>query len=84
MKTLLKFWAPWCNPCLKLAPIVKEVLKEFDDIDLIEVNVDESVELSTKYKVRSIPMLILVDNETNTTREIVGLRSKEELKKFLS
>jgi thioredoxin 1 len=84
MKTLLKFWAPWCAPCVKMAPIINNVLKEFDNIKLVEVNVEENSSLSAQYKVRSIPMLILIDNETNSTKEIVGSRSAEELKKFLS
>ena len=81
-KTLIKFSASWCFPCRQLAPIVEELSKESKDINFYEIDADESPDVASQYEVMGIPTLILFKDGKEIKR-IVGLRSKEDLKKEL-
>lgn len=57
---VIDFWAPWCGPCRMLAPVLEEVAASYGDaIAVGKVNVDECEELARRYRVMSIPMLLL-------------------------
>lgn len=76
---LLDFWASWCGPCKMLAPIVDDVAEEVKgQIKLGKVNVDEEMDLASKFKIMSIPTLVLIKNGEVETMS-VGLKSKSEI-----
>lgn len=75
---LIDFWACWCAPCKMLSPIVSEVAKEMTDIRVCKVNVDDQPELATKFKVTSLPTLIVMKNGQEVNRSI-GCVPKEEV-----
>ena len=76
--TIIDFYADWCGPCKMLS----QVLKQFEDIDIIKVNVDENEELAKKYKVMSIPYLLIV-KDGKIIKELIGFRSKDDLEEEL-
>lgn len=80
--TFLDFWAPWCGPCKITTPIVKELEKEFKDVEFKEINVDEEPALASKYGVMSIPTFIVLKDGKEAGRKI-GAMPKAELKKLL-
>lgn len=84
MITLLKFGAPWCNPCKAVAPIL-EVLKDDykDSVKFVDVNIDENPQLRADYAIRSIPAFVIVENETEIARK-VGSVTRSELEDFIN
>lgn len=81
-KVLVDFNAEWCGPCQMLAPIIKEFAAENEDVKVVSANIDECDEIAAKYKVISIPCLVVFENGEEKAREI-GILSKKKIKKLL-
>ena len=76
---LLDFYADWCGPCKMLSPVLSEIADEYVDvIRVAKVNVDDEPELAMKFKVSSIPMLVLFKNGKIISTS-VGYRPKDEI-----
>ena len=57
---LVDFWASWCGPCRALGPVVDQVAQEMSDrLDVYKCNVDDEPDLATRFRIVSIPTLIL-------------------------
>jgi len=60
LPVLVDLWAPWCAPCLMVAPIVEKVAEKYAGrLKVVKVNVDEAPEIANRYSVRAIPTLLL-------------------------
>jgi len=80
---LVDFWAEWCGPCKMIAPLLDELANEYDGkIKIGKVNIDEQQHLAAEYGVRAIPTL-LVFHHGQVTDQLVGARSKRDLKASL-
>ena len=80
---LLDFWAAWCGPCKMLAPVVAELAEEYEGkAKVCKINVDEEPELARKFRVRSIPTLLVFKNG-ELAGSTMGYQSKEELAALL-
>ena len=77
-KVLLDFWAPWCGPCRMVSPIVDEIAGERPDIKVGKINVDQEIELASRFRVMSIPTLVVMQNG-QILSQAVGARSKDAL-----
>ena len=81
-EVLLDFWAPWCGPCRMVGPIVDEIAGERKDILVGKVNVDEEMELASRFQVMSIPTLVVLKNGQVVNR-VVGARPKDAILSLL-
>jgi len=80
---LVDFWAEWCGPCKMIAPLLDELADEYDGkVKIGKVNIDEQQTLAAEYGVRAIPTL-LVFHRGQVTDQLVGARSKRDLKASL-
>ena len=75
---LLDFWASWCGPCRMVSPIVDEIAEERSDIKVGKINVDEQSELAARFRVMSIPTLVVMQNGEIVTQS-VGARPKAQI-----
>lgn len=78
---LLFFHSSWCGPCKALTPIVEELKSTYD---IWDIDVDEAEDTAlVKYKIRSIPVLILEDDQGKELWKHVGSISKIDLENKL-
>jgi thioredoxin 1 len=80
---LVDFYADWCGPCKRLAPVLDELAQETPDARIVKIDIDRSPKVAAHYGVRSIPTLILFKDGKPVTRR-TGLSSKASLKELLA
>lgn len=78
---VIDFWAEWCGPCKRVAPIVDELAEEYEGKVLIgKYNVDDYADLSAEYSIRNIPTILFFNGGELKERN-VGSISKTDLAK---
>jgi putative thioredoxin len=80
---VVDFWAPWCQPCKILTPILEDLTQNAKGgFRLARVNVDDNANLAMRYGVRSIPT-VKAFNQGQVVGEFVGLQPEDRIKEFL-
>lgn len=74
---VLDFWAEWCGPCKKLAPVFEEVSEELDQ-NFGKVDMEEHQKLGADFGVRALPTILIVKDGEEVARKS-GVLKKEEL-----
>lgn len=82
-KILVDFYADWCGPCKMVAPVLEEIAQEHSEITIGKVNVDDYPELAIRYRVSSIPTLILFNNGVVSAIKI-GFADKNAILEMIS
>ena len=77
---IIKLYADWCFPCKQMTSILSGVETK---IPLREVNIDHNKDVALKYGVRSIPTMIIVDEDGNEIRRINGSHNRDSIIEFL-
>ena len=72
---IYKVGAEWCGPCRQL----KQELKDFDLVPIIEIDADENEAFCEKYNIRNIPVLLFCDSDDKVIDKFVGFTSKKEI-----
>ena len=69
---VVDFWAPWCGPCLMIAPITEKLAEEYTGkVKFCKLNVDNNPQAAGEYKVMSIPLLLFFNNG-KVVEQIIG------------
>ena len=75
---LVDFWAPWCGPCIQLGPVIDQVADAtVGKAKVAKVNVDESQQVAVKYRINSIPALLVFKG--GELKEQLQTRSKGDM-----
>ena len=77
---LVDFWAEWCGPCKMMASTVTEAMSS--GMNITKIDVDEDQDMSVKHSVRSVPTMILVNENGEEKNRVVGLQTLTALKDF--
>ena len=75
---LLDFFADWCGPCRMVGPILEEIAEEREDIKVCKVNIDEQPELAHRYRIMTIPTLMVLKNG-KIVEQSVGAKPKHQI-----
>lgn len=76
---LVDFWAPWCGPCRKMAPVIDELAEEFKGrLKVVKINTDENVKAAQEFSISGIPSL-LIFKDGQAVERLVGLMQKQNL-----
>ena len=80
---LVDFWATWCGPCRMIAPTVEAIAQEYSERAKVgKVNVDENMSVSTRYRIQSIPALLLFKNG-QVAEQLNGAYPKDTIVKMI-
>lgn len=81
---LVDFWAPWCQPCRQVAPILEELAGQYSDkIKIVKLNTDENPQTAAAAGIASIPTMNIYKNG-ELVQQIIGARPKPAIVKALS
>jgi thioredoxin 1 len=81
---LVDFWAEWCGPCKMITPVLEEIAQEHEGkIQIAKLNVDDSLDVSRRFDVMSIPTLILFKDGEPQVR-LIGAKPKGALLEEIS
>ena len=80
--TLKDFYADWCGPCKTQDPILEELEEEWENVSFEKIDVDEEQDVANEYQVRSLPTLI-IENEDGIVERFVGVTQAGDLEDAL-
>ena len=79
---IVDFWAPWCEPCKQITPILEQLTGQFNGkVSLVKINIDENQQLAQQLNIQSIPT-VMAFYEGQPVNGFAGLKSPEEIKSF--
>lgn len=81
---MIDFWATWCGPCVGMAPVIDAVAQEYEGRVVVgKYNIDEESDLTSKYRIMTIPTIMTFKNGEKTELRLVGAQSIDKLRATL-
>ena len=76
---VLDFWATWCGPCKRLAPVIEELAKDYDGMAIIgKCDVEENDDIAMDFGIRNIPTILFFKNG-EVVDKMVGAAAKAKI-----
>ena len=80
---LKDFYADWCGPCKTQDPILEEIEEDYPDVEFEKVDVDQNQDVANEYSVRSLPTLV-VENDDGEVERFIGVTQREQIVEALN
>ena len=81
---IVDFWAPWCEPCKQLTPVIEKIVKEKNgNVILAKMNIDESPEVAQQLKIQSIPA-VMAFNDGQPVDGFIGVLPEKNITEFIN
>ena len=81
---IVDFWAPWCEPCKQLTPVIEKIVKEKNgNVILAKMNIDESPEIAQQLKIQSIPA-VMAFNDGQPVDGFIGVQPETNIADFIN
>ena len=81
---IVDFWAPWCEPCKQLTPVIEKIVREKKgNVILAKMNIDESPEVAQQLKIQSIPA-VMAFNEGQPVDGFIGVQPEKNITEFIN
>jgi thioredoxin len=80
---LVDFWAEWCGPCLRVAPVLEEIAEEMGDkVKIVKLDIDANPHTARDYRVMSVPTLTVFKGG-QPVQSVAGARPKGDLVRLI-
>ena len=79
---LKDFYADWCGPCKTQDPILEELESDYENVEFEKIDVDENQDVANQYSVRSLPTLV-VEDEDGEVERFIGVTQREDIETAL-
>src|SRR5262249_15180927 len=80
---LVDFWAEWCGPCLRVAPVLEEIAEEMGDkVKVVKLDIDANPNTARDYRVLSVPTLTVFKGG-QPVQSVAGARPKGDLLRLI-
>lgn len=79
---LVDFFATWCGPCKMLSPVLEDLASDRDSIDIVKVDIDESMNLARQYGIMSVPTLVLM-KDGKLLAKTSGFQPKDSIQRWI-
>lgn len=80
---VLKFYATWCEPCKMLSRIIEDAGDKIT-VPIQNINIEEDMDTALEYGIRSVPVMVLVDEQGQEIKRQVGMVMEDKLMEFLT
>ena len=80
---LVDFWAPWCNPCKMVGPIIEKLSKDMTDVKIGKLNVDDNPNAAQEYGITSIPAMLMFKGG-KVVATAMGFKPEPNLREFIN
>ncbi len=75
---LVDLWAPWCAPCISIAPILERLSRDrAGQLKVVKVNIDDNPDLQARFNAMSIPTMLILRDGNETARQIGALPQRD-------
>ena len=81
---LVDFWAPWCNPCRMLAPVLEQIAEQYQNrLKVCKINIEEHKQQANRHQILSVPTMLFF-KEGRVSGQLSGIRSVQDIEQTVN